>query len=304
MKNLTLSLIIIATAGNLFAQTIPNAGFESWGPYNATYTTQVPTHWWGIDFFVHAFNSNYVSNSVVKSTQSHSGNFAVLCQTSINNGDTVNGIVISSDSAGFSNMPQGFAYSLRPSNITGYYKLNLVGGDSAAVLISMTRKNGNHRDTLVNQKFNLAGNTPNYTLFNFPLTYRLNGTPDTVAIGLGIQGPNKKASHLGTQLFVDDLAFTGTALPTGLPEITGENELISIYPNPVSTNAVININASINLSTAELIIYDVTGKQVRKINHFTTYQTTINCSGLNKGIYFYKLFDNLSQKTTGKFIIE
>lgn len=62
---------------------------------------------------------------------------------------------------------------------------------------------------------------------------------------------------------------------------------LTIYPNPTK-NGEIFIKSVIDISKLE--IFDVTGKMVLKVNKF--YQSTINISKLNKGIYFGKFYSS------------
>ncbi|MBA2614026.1 MAG: T9SS type A sorting domain-containing protein [Bacteroidetes bacterium] len=301
MKKLLLLFVTLCSLSSS-AQTIPNAGFENWQPYDGALPIQVPQGWWSYDVLVKAFHPAYTGSSVLQTNQSHSGTSAILMQTNISNGDTINGRVFSSDSVELFGSPQGFSFNLRPATFSGYYKLNLVGNDSAAFAIIMTKWNGNHRDTIVAKVFAFGSNVPSYTQFNFPITYLLNQFPDTAYIVMGIVGPNNKVSHVGTQFFVDDLSFSGS-VPLGIKENSKENNLVSFYPNPFSNTAEVSLNTTINLNNTQLIICDITGKEVKKIKP-TTYKTTISREGLEKGIYFYKLFNSQTITSTGKFVIE
>ena len=297
-------LILFITGCSLLisGQTIPNAGFETWQPYDGAYPVSVPQHYWSLDVLYTAFNANYNGHSCMQTNQSHSGASAVLMQTAISAGDTVSGLVLSNDSVAFTGMPMGFPFTSRPSAIKGFYKLNLVGGDTAVVELAMTKWNGNHRDTLVNLKNVLITNISTYTQFSFPINYLLNQYPDTALIGIGILGPGGKKTHVGTQFYLDDLSFSGS-VPLGIKENALENDLISFYPNPFSSSATMEIGHSVNLNTAQIFIYDINGKEVKKIIP-ANYKTAISKDGLEKGVYFYKLFNNERITTTGKFIIE
>src|ERR1700759_3290929 len=111
MKKLLILLVTVSTLTS-FSQTIPNSGFENWNAYDGAYPLQVPQHWWTFDLFAKAFNPAYSGSSVVQTNQSQSGSSAILLQTNISVGDTINGRAFSSDSAGLGSMPQGFSYNL------------------------------------------------------------------------------------------------------------------------------------------------------------------------------------------------
>jgi phosphatidylserine/phosphatidylglycerophosphate/cardiolipin synthase-like enzyme len=96
-----------------------------------------------------------------------------------------------------------------------------------------------------------------------------------------------------------------------LPLITGVNEInptdgdIYIYPNPVAEGSPVylNINSSLNLNDAKLVIYDILGNKLKEISHLNSQQTAINCGLQSKGMYFYQLMNNNEPIKSGKFIV-
>jgi hypothetical protein len=89
----------------------------------------------------------------------------------------------------------------------------------------------------------------------------------------------------------------------GINEIKNVNNAISIYPNPISDNATITLNSSINLSNAEFQIYDVIGKLI-KSTPVNSHEFTFEKGNLSGGLYFYKLINNGSELSTGKFLVK
>jgi len=313
MKKIITLLFATAFSFSIFSQVIPNAGFETWINNNETsHTFSMPQHWLTDDIFNAAFMGTYAGTSTIKTTVSHTGSYAVLLQTSINGGDTVNGAIFSVDSLSQllnslfgNNKALGFPYSLRSANLQGFYKLNLVGGDSAIVALVMTKWNVNthHRDTLVNQGHFLTGNVSAYTQFTIPLTYLYNVYPDSVFIEAGIGGPNGKKSHVGTAFYLDDLSFSGT-VPVGIKEVKADNNYVEIYPNPFTNSTTIRIDGNVNLTNGSLIIYDVVGKVVKTINNINSNNLRLDRGDMQTGIYFYKLINEDAVITNGRFIIE
>ena len=74
-----------------------------------------------------------------------------------------------------------------------------------------------------------------------------------------------------------------------------EKHIIQIYPNPVSTSAVIELPSS---KPHTLHIYDMSGKTVRTIVNIRTNKITINKEDLTPGIYISRL---TSTNKTDKF---
>lgn len=75
---------------------------------------------------------------------------------------------------------------------------------------------------------------------------------------------------------------------------------LKIYPNPAVDAVTIETNS--NDGNAQLIITDCVGKEVYK-QQTTLLSTTVNTSGLSKGIYFVSLYEG-SKSVTQKLIIQ
>lgn len=91
-------------------------------------------------------------------------------------------------------------------------------------------------------------------------------------------------------------------LTTGINNYSEVIESISSYPNPVQNN--LNISYSIyNSSVANITIYDIVGKQIKKKEIFNTENKThIDVSGFNPGIYIWSFELNGVPIKTQKFI--
>lgn len=93
------------------------------------------------------------------------------------------------------------------------------------------------------------------------------------------------------------------ASTVGVKELQNSNNSIAIYPNPFSDNTTINLNPTINLSKAEFQIYDIMGKQIVALP-VTTHNFTFYKGEMAQGLYFYKLVNNGSELSTGKFLVK
>jgi len=80
---------------------------------------------------------------------------------------------------------------------------------------------------------------------------------------------------------------------------TQNNEIISLFPNPVSTQ--LNIVYSSNTSFNSITITNINGEIINQINNFSG--NKIDVSYYDSGIYFIT-FETNNQLTTTKFIIE
>jgi len=91
-------------------------------------------------------------------------------------------------------------------------------------------------------------------------------------IGFNTPSCGSKTNHLVVSNFVQ--------AATGIDEMAGVNNMVSIFPNPVTDDVQIQTSLKIN----KIEITDVTGKLI----YVTTYKT-IDCSGFAKGVYLLRV---------------
>lgn len=313
MKKLLLLSSLIGFSATIIAQTVPCANMETWVNNNETGSTfLVPQKWITFDQVQNAFDPAYVGTSVIRSTSSHAGTYASLMRTAINNGDTMGGVMVAHDSVstffnalfGGSNS-LGFPYATRSANLTCYYKLTLVGGDTAAISVIMTKWNTGlqKRDTLCAVDKYLFSNVAAYTLLSIPMSYSINANPDTALIVTGIFGPNGAKTHVGTLFYLDDLLFTGTA-PFSVAEVAGHDPYLHLFPNPALSEVTVQIDASVGLNEARLVIYDVLGKEVKTVNRINSWEFKMDLHDLKGGVYFYSFVSDGKTVSNGKFAVE
>ncbi len=78
---------------------------------------------------------------------------------------------------------------------------------------------------------------------------------------------------------------------TGLNDAQNQNKLITIQPNPFTSEFKIHINKPISLNGMQIKILDISGREIMHQNIFT-YDAIINTSALNSnGIYLLQLSD-------------
>jgi len=199
------------------AQDIPNGGFENWNFYRGT-NFESPAGWTTNDILTYKINPKYKGMSTSKSSEAHTGNYAVKMQVVVDHGDTANGCIYSTTSVdsiilldeGKANA--GFRYFLHATSLNGNYKFTSAAGssDSAFFGITLTKwnKEKHRRDILVNTIFLIGQNSRDYLPFVIPFRYQVQQeNPDTALVVIGIQGPHGKPAHEGTTLFIDDIGF-------------------------------------------------------------------------------------------------
>jgi hypothetical protein len=217
LKKIILLYSIFGLYTNLFAQTIPNGGFEEWWNYpNTIYET--PKNWTDNDLLYQHFDPGYRGITTIKTTRSHSGKYALQMGISIDHGDTVNGGIYSTGNVDsllrviYHINSAGFPCSQRYLSFGGFYVFNCQLGDTAVFGAILTRWNWvtRKRDTIVNSILRIGDYHPDYVPFVVPLKYRIKKeVPDTAFLSVGIQSQLKRGAMISTFLIIDDLAFSG-----------------------------------------------------------------------------------------------
>ncbi len=96
-----------------------------------------------------------------------------------------------------------------------------------------------------------------------------------------------------------------STVTTGISQIISpaSNPNISVYPNPFSTQTSMNVSNT-NLQNAVLLIFDMDGNIVKRIDNINSGTITIDRVNLNSGMYFYRLMNNNGIIGTGKLVAE
>jgi hypothetical protein len=275
MKNSSLCFVLVLILFApivLHAQApIPNGNFESWsGDY--------PDGW-----FV---NNSGSSNPITMTSDAHSGTAALHgAVIKLTNSGTESPIAIS----GGSPIDWGFPYTDHPTYFIGYYKYIGKPGDELSISAGF-RLNGSQ---IGGAEFANTVTVNNYTEFILPINWSSKQAPDSAYINITILGADGSTStaHLGSEMFIDDLAFTNAT-----QSVTGESvrsfALEQSLPNPATEHATINYALS-ESSFATLTIYNAIGEvvatPVQELKFAGRYSITINTSSLPTATYWYRL---------------
>lgn len=288
MKKFILSLAIFSVY-SVNAQYLTNGGFESW---SNQIIYQTPNNW----FTFNQFAIGATPTPVAKVSDAHSGSSAAkLSSTVISFGgsvDTLPGLILYGDYDITGGGNPGVPFTNRPDSIVGYYKSNLLNGDSAAVFITLT-KFDNINSTQIGVGFIngfITQNTSTYKRFSFPIDYDPTVTfaPDTLLLGIGISNQN---FSLASTITVDDIQFVYNV--TGVDEIA--QTTINVFPNPANNLLVIESTIEDNIS-----IYNSVGKLIQTVQIIPAIKAEVNCSQLEEGIYFLKGMNGYSEKIVVK----
>jgi len=93
-------------------------------------------------------------------------------------------------------------------------------------------------------------------------------------------------------------------LPLTIPAIESENNLVTVYPNPLSTTAKINIENSSIVKDAQMKIYNSSGDEVRSVVNINSHEIILDRKSLAAGLYFFEVADENKIIGNGKFVIE
>ena len=272
-------LIAILSFGKINAQTIPNAGFETWtNSYTAPSWNSV---------------SILTAHSMAQSTDAHSGTYAVKLATQSFVGQTIPGIcALGTISLTTQAVSGGIPFTFKPTNLKGYYKYTPVGGVSMLIAVILTRTTGGVKDTIGGCILQNSNTVSTYTQFSLPIDYNtgVTGNPDTLNIVL--LSSASATAGVGSILMVDDLSFE--YLTPGVKENSAIN--YNVYPNPATDNIYITTNDTKKVPVT-IKIYDLTGQEVYSENYINENDHTINVSKFKQGMYFVKISSERYNKT-------
>ena len=203
---LTLPLLAMQLhVNNAQAQACPNGDFENW---NVKAYSQPDSMW---------YTSNPKSLSQADSltvwpVTGFSGQ-AIHIQTAIVGTDTLQAYISNTNSDPQSGKG-GVPYSQQPTAITGYYRYNMVAGDSATIIV-VFKKSGTPIALNTYKISNATGSVSTFTQFSLPLS-TLAIAPDSVIVAAASSNVMANIFHSGSWLELDQVEFTTSQpLPGG-----------------------------------------------------------------------------------------
>lgn len=193
----------IGSYATLQAQSIPNGSFENWS--GISYDDA--TYW---------YTSNIESlkqNTVTASKVSGVSGFAIKLQTKVVGNDTLGGFFMNTLIDDPTQGKGGQPYNQKAETISGKYKANMVGNDSA-ILFIMFKKSG---VPISMDIFKFGGK--NDTIFKtFNLNINLSYLPDTVIIAAASSNLiSNTGVEDGSSIVFDDLVFSGLGVTRIIP---------------------------------------------------------------------------------------
>lgn len=282
------TLAILGTFIKSQAQTIPNAGFETWINYGS-YSD--PAGW-------ASFNSYSAGSGIFTTEQGTPGATGTsYLKLTVKNiplfGGASQGVAISTPTLG-AGSPVGFPISSRPANLTGQWQYLSTANDTLLVQAVFTKWNTATltSDFIGMAQIFLTGNSvTSWTNFSLPINYFSGATPDSTIIYLVAGIGSSSDLVVGDYLYIDDLAFTGTV--AGIEEL--QNQLsMTIAPNPFASQTTVTFNEE--QKNATITLMNVVGKTVKTFQ-FSGSQLTIDRDDLPSGVYFLQMNDGKNSLT-------
>lgn len=179
--------------------TVVNEDFERW---DAT-ALEEPTSWSTSNIF-HIVESG--TQSVFKSSDSHSGNYAMLLENKYSSliMDTIAFATTGYLDPQTEELEGGFPVDSTPEKLTGYYKYQPVNNDSALIGAWLFRNTSGTKDTLAEVYVKL-GPASSYTKFELDFPPNIL-QPDSANIAI-LAGDIDFKPQLGSKLWVDELSL-------------------------------------------------------------------------------------------------
>lgn len=262
MKKIVLVLSLGLIAQTLQAQflVLPNSGFENW-------TGVEPDNWF-------TNNAHGLCEPVTKSTDAHSGNFAVR------------GEVLHCDAVDYApnlGTPSGslFAVAQLYYSFNFFFKYHKVNNDVTIISVLLSTASG-YPTGYGDAKITSSATT--YTPISIPIHYLPGDSiPAEMAIVIGIQDTVTFTSSPGSYFIFDDFSLGGFI---GIDELYSE-ENVHIFDNP--SDDFISFSLPEKNPSNAISLSDVTGKQFVAPFHSENSFNRIPTADLANGIYFLSI---------------
>ncbi len=338
MKKTLLCSALLASFGFAAqAQTITNAGLETWRDYKVakdlinpdSVALQAPEAWVGIDSLITGLTgmAKYVGiiikpvQQVFKSEKAHTGTYAAQLK-SADLGDTLGvlpGVLLNSaveislddmQGADPSNVLDlvkftgGTPVNAKVDTVKAWILLEDSNEDDALINVSLLKKVGDSSVVVGGGTFVIKPEYNEYTEVAVPITYTSEDVPERLVVSFVSSNIQGDTAHVGNTLYVDDVSFTYQGDGTSIEQpLLSENPML-VYPNPAREQMYFNLNANAKAEDFELVIFDIAGKEISR--EVLQQQVNIkNVADWTRGNYFYTLSNSRTGTAQqGKFVLK
>ena len=187
-------------------------------------------------------------------------------------------------------------------NVNAVFVIQVFGAFATSTFSKVILTNGTQAKN-VYWDINGAVNINDYSIFNG--TIIANNGAVNLARGVTVHG--RVFSTTGAVHTVADTVIipnTSNCQLSGIGVVSATAKVATIYPNPFSTSAIININDASQINNCELKIYNFLGAEVMSFP-LTKQATLLETSSFSSGIYFYKIINNSNKIIqSGKLIAQ
>jgi hypothetical protein len=263
MKQIFLSLLVLLTwsTGSQAQSTVANGGFENWRV--GSMGTDIPQDWLNTEEFIAGISGVTLpaTNTISKTTDSHSGAFAAKLQTGSLGTTVLAGMLVLGTRVVPGPTLGGKPFSGRPTSMDFYYKMTgtaPTADDSASITVILTRWNNGANETVAGGNIYLTQPGTTYNLASVPLNYQSASVPDSVHIMI-LSGSGRTIT-VGTSLFLDDVTMVTSVTAT---QTARKLDALTAYPNP-STTGLFALQAGQEplLFSSALTVTDMAGRVV------------------------------------------
>ena len=285
MRNGSMLLLdSVSFTGVISQPTLFNGDFETW----QTTTIDLPNSW-----FINGSGGNNLTGGAYKTTDAKAGSNAIELITYV--GDRNNNPIAQSGQISTGWYPNncggncqeqgGFPFSNQVDTLAFWYKYAPSGNDNAEVNINF-KSNGNN----IGYSGISLSSSANYQYIEIP--FNVGQTPDSVIVDIHSSSwQDSLLSFVGSDLKIDEIHFKSQPLSTGILNYGNQNA-VSIYPNPTGGNLSINLTENIG-KQFDLNVFNTLGQQIfAKRIYDNTGTTTIDLSQFSEGIYFLHMISD------------
>ncbi|MCD4696045.1 MAG: T9SS type A sorting domain-containing protein [Bacteroidales bacterium] len=271
----------------------PNNSFENW----TEFASEEPDNWTSSNIFTLPASDV----SVTKSTDSYEGNYAVRIENKLTMWDDTIGF-ITNGTIGDDGPTGGMPVDDVPNILSGYYKYEPVGADSALAGLMLYHYDEVTGITeILDSIYITLPAATDYTYFEVLVDYYSLPEPDTVNVAFGSGNFDVGNIGLGSVLYVDALEITYKPHIVSVEDNNVE-QAPKIYPNPANEKIFFEI-AELFHQPVHITIYNSGGTAVVEKEINSNLNVSLEIDHLPVGIYFYRM--KVAQKFyQGKFVVE